>query len=111
MIYDKINNLLLIDNWETKTIQVLLESNGGSITPEKEYDGLLKGREVYNLLANDIVKMQRARVRAGSRPMILLIQSWQEGLVKEYFGENKNVIIWSYSERELRDLHKMIKKK
>ena len=55
--------------------------------------------------------MQRARVRAGSRPMILLIQSWQEGLVKEYFGENKNVVIWSYSERELRDLHKMIKKK
>ena len=106
-----LEDLLLIDNWETKTIQVLLESNGGSITPEKEYDGLLKGREVYNLLANDIVKMQRARVRAGSRPMILLIQSWQEGLVKEYFGENKNVIIWSYSERELRDLHKMIKKK
>lgn len=105
-----LEDLLLINDWETKTLKVLLENNGGSITPEKEYDGLLKGREVYNLLANDIVKMQRARVRAGSRPTILLIQNWQEPLVKEYFGDNKNVVIWSYSQKELKDLHKLIRK-
>lgn len=105
-----LEDLLLIKDWETKTLKVLLENNGGEITSEKEYDGLLKGREVYNLLANDIVKMQRARVRADSRPTILLIQNWQEPVVKEYFGDNKNVVIWSYSQKELRDLHKLIRK-
>ena len=44
------------------------------------------------------------------QPVILLIQSWQEEMVHDYFGENKNVIVWSYHEKEIQELYKQVKK-
>lgn len=105
-----LEDLLLIENWEEKALKVLLEESGLTMMPKREYDGLLKGREVYNLLANDLVKMQKAKARAEMQPVILLIQSWQEEMVHDYFGENKNVIVWSYHEKEIQELYKQVKK-
>lgn len=105
-----LEDLLLIENWEEKALRVLLEESGLIVTPKREYDGLLKGREVYNLLANDLVKMQKAKARAEVQPVILLIQSWQEDMVHDYFGEKGNVIVWSYHEKEIQELYKQVKK-
>ena len=82
----------------------------GKLTDGEDYDAMLMGREVFNLIGNDLVKIQRAKVRVKRKPQILLLQDWQEEAVRAYYGNlmSEDVAVWVYSEEEMRDVHRML---
>lgn len=104
-----LEEILLSKDWKKRTTKILLGGDG-KLTDGEDYDAMLMGREVFNLIGNDLVKIQRAKVRVKRKPQILLLQDWQEEAVRAYYGNlmSEDVAVWVYSEEEMRDVHRML---
>lgn len=103
-----LEQLLLIKDWKKKVTEILLAGSGKTVE-DKEFDAMVLGREVYTLIGNDLVQIQKARVRAKVQPQVLIMQDWQEDIIRDYYGDLiKDVTIWTYNEKEMSELHRII---
>ncbi len=87
--YSQIREFLLMDRGEEKLNKVALEN---AYTPGKEYDGMVSGCKIYNLLLMDFCKISRIKDRVRAEDSIIVIHRWAEKMMREYFGEKTRII-------------------
>ncbi len=87
--YSQIREFLLMDGGEEKLNKVALEN---AYTPGKEYDGMVSGCKIYNLLLMDFCKISRIRSKVRDEDSIIVIHRWAEEMMRVYFGDETRII-------------------
>lgn len=97
--YREIREILLMEHGEEMLSKVVL---GDNYISNQEYDGMLQGCKIYNLLLCDFAKMQKIKKLVREEDSIVIIHKWQEEALKDYFGEDTRII--TVNEEEFFDL-------
>ena len=87
--YSQIREFLLMDGGEDKLNKVALEN---AYVHGKEYDGLVSGCKIYNLLLMDFCKISRIRNQVRAEDSIIVIHRWAEEMMRKYFGKTTRII-------------------
>ena len=97
--YREIREILLMEHGEEMLSKVVL---GDNYISNQEYDGMLQGCKIYNLLLCDFAKMQKIKKSVREEDSIVIIHKWQEEALREYLGEDTRII--TVNEEEFFDL-------
>lgn len=95
--YRSIREILLMEEGEARLSKVILEEN---YIPNKEYDGMVRGCKIFNLLLCDYCKMIRIRSEVIRDDAIILVHKWQEETAKKFFSSKTRMVVIDEDEFE-----------
>jgi len=86
-----VTKMLTFEDWFSKIFSIIREGMG--IKVHDYYDGITRdGKPIYNLLCNNIGKIEELRYQIENKKAVFLVHDWQKDVIEEAYNTKLDAI-------------------